>query len=104
MKKNWPYFVVASFLNTLLVTGAFIEFKLRGIAAPGWPVGNGLPAWNDINPFQLAGAMFMMSFLLIVAIVGIKNLIGSITAKLHLFNESLASNQLAIGNASPTEA
>lgn len=104
MKKNWPYFVVASFLNTLLVTGAFIEFKLRGIAAPGWPVGNGLPAWNEINPFQLAGAMFVLSFLLILAITGIKNLVAGIVAKVHLFNESLAGNQLAIGNASQPEA
>ncbi|OQP63608.1 hypothetical protein [Niastella populi] len=101
MKKNWPYFVVASLLNTLLVTGAIIEFKLRGIAAPGWPVGNGLPAWNEINPFQLAGAMFVLSFLLIVTIAGIKNLVGGIAAKLHLFNEGLAGNQLAIG---PPEA
>jgi hypothetical protein len=104
MKKNWPYFVVASFLNTLLVTGAFIEFKLRGIAAPGWPAGNGLPAWNDIDPFQVAGAMFLLSFLLIVVITGIKNLVAGIAAKLHLFNEGLASSQLAIGHASPSEA
>jgi hypothetical protein len=95
MRKNWPYFVVASFLNTLLVTGAFIEFKLRGIAVADLPAGNGLPAWNEIHPFQLAGGMFVLSFLLIVVIIGIKNLVTGIIAKLHLFNEGLANTQPA---------
>ena len=94
----WPYFIVASFLNTLLVTGAFIEFKLRGIAVADWPAGTGLPAWNDIHPFQLAGGMFVSSFLMILLIIGIKNLFARIVAKLHVFNESMAGNQLAIGN------
>ena len=93
----WPYFIVASFLNTLLVTGAFIEFKLRGIAVPAWPSGAGLPALNEIDPFQLAGGMFVLSFLMIVLITGIKNLVASILTKLHLFNESLTGNQLAMG-------
>jgi hypothetical protein len=83
MKKNWPYFIVASFLNTLLVIGAFIEFKLRGMAVVDLSSGTGLPAWNEINLFQLAGGMFVLSFLLIVAIIGIKNLVSGIVTKLH---------------------
>lgn len=79
----WPYFIVASFLNALLVTGAFIEFKLRGIAVPDWPAGAGLPALNGIHPFQLAGGMFVLSFLMIILISGIKNLVTRIIAKLH---------------------
>jgi hypothetical protein len=93
MKKMWPYFIVASFLNTLLVTGAFIEFKLRGIAVPDWSAGAGWPALNEIDPFQLAGGMFVLSFLMIVLINGIKNLVTRIIAKLHTFNESLATTQ-----------
>jgi hypothetical protein len=99
MKKNWPYFVVASFLNSLLVTGAFIEFKLRGIAVFDLKTGiTGFPAWSDINPFQFAGGMFVLSLLLIVIIIGIKELVAGIFSRLHAFNHSLANNQLAIDN------
>ncbi|MCS3798794.1 hypothetical protein [Niastella sp. OAS944] len=98
MKKNWPYFIVASFLNTLLVTATFIEFKLRGLAVVDWPTASGVPAWYNVDPFQFAGGMFVLSFLLIVVIVTIKNLVTGIIAKLHLFNESLANNQLVMDN------
>lgn len=99
MKKNWPVLIVASFLNTLLVTGAFIEFKLRGIAVFELPVrATGFPAWYDINPFQFAGGMFVLSFLLIVAVIGIRSLITSVMFKLHLFNESMSNGQLSIAN------
>jgi hypothetical protein len=36
---------------------------------------------------------------MIILIIGIKNLFARITAKLHVFNESMAGNQLAIGSA-----
>jgi hypothetical protein len=99
MKKNWPVFIVASFLNTLLVTGAFIEFKLRGIAVFELPVRTtGFPAWYDINPFQFAGGIFVLSFLVIAAIIGIRSLITGIMNKLNSFNQSLTNGQLAIGN------
>jgi hypothetical protein len=51
-----------------------------------------------VDPFQFAGGMFVLSFLVIVVIAGIKNLVTGIIARLHLFNENLAGNQLAIGN------
>jgi hypothetical protein len=98
MRKNWPYFIVASFLNTLLVTATFIEFKLRGLAVVDWPTPAAAPTWYNMHPFQFAGVMFVLSFLLIVVIIGIKNLVTGITAKLHLFNENLGSSQLAIDN------
>jgi hypothetical protein len=101
MKKNWPYFIVASFLNSLLVTAAFVEFKLRGIAVFDLKAGiTGFPAWNDLNPFQFAGGMFVLSFLLIVMIIGIKDLVAGIFNRLHLFNQSFAStqSQLAMDN------
>jgi hypothetical protein len=99
MKKNWPYFIVASLLNSLLVTGAFIEFKLRGIAIFDLKKGiTGFPAWSDINPFQFAGGMFLLSFLLIVLIIGIKDLVAGIFNKLHVFNQSLANGQWSMVN------
>jgi hypothetical protein len=99
MKKNWPYFIVASLLNALLVTGAFIEFKLRGIAAlePQSRM-SGFPAWNEIDPFQFATGMFVLSFLVIVTIIGIKFLVTGIITKLHTFNESLSNTQPAAAN------
>jgi hypothetical protein len=65
MRKNWPYFIVASFLNAVLITGAFIEFKLRGMAD------SPQPTWYEINPFVFTGVVFIISFLVIVAIVGL---------------------------------
>jgi len=103
MKKNWPYFIVASFLNTLLVTATFIEFKLRGIAVVDLSAGTGVPAWYHLDPFQFAGGMFVLSFLLIVMFAGIKNLVTSIIARLHVFNESLANGQFSMDKASPVE-
>ena len=101
MKKNWPYLIVASLLNAILVTGAFIEFKLRGIAIiePQSPFA-GFPAWSDIDPFQFAGGMFILSFLVIVTITGIKELVTGIIKKWHSFNENLSAtqSQLAIDN------
>ena len=99
MKKNWPYFIVASLLNALLVTGAFIEFKLRGIAGIEQQAGvAGFPAWNDIDPFQFATGMFALSFLVIVTIIGIRELVTRIITKLHSFNESLSNTQPAAAN------
>jgi hypothetical protein len=99
MRKNWPFLIVASLLNTLLVTGAFIEFKLRGIAIiePQSPFA-GFPAWNDIGPIQFAAGMFVLSFGVIVAIIGIKELVTGIVKKLHSFNESLSTTQPAAAN------
>jgi len=103
MRKNWPYFIVASFLNTLLVTATFIEFKLRGLAVVDWPTASVVPAWYNVDPFQFAGGMFVLSFLLIVVIVTIKNLVTRVVTKLKLFNESLGK-QFAMDSASPIEA
>ena len=98
MRKNWPYFIVASFLNTLLVTATFLEFKLRGLAVVDWPAGAAVPAWYNVHPFQFAGGMFVLSFVLIAAMAAIKNLVTRIGAKIHAFNESLANGQLSIAN------
>jgi hypothetical protein len=103
MRKNWPYFIVASFLNTLLVTATFLEFKLRGLAVVDWPAGAAAPAWYNVDPFQFAGGMFVLSFLLIVVIAGIKNLVTRIVSKLKLFNESLGG-QFTMDKVSPAEA
>lgn len=102
MKKNWPYFIVASFLNTLLVTATFIEFKLRGLAVVNWPATSAVPARYNVDLFQFAGGMFALSFLLIVVIVTIKNLITRVPTKLKMFNESLG-NQFTMDNVSPAE-
>jgi len=91
MRKNWPYFIVASFLNAVLITGAFIEFKLRGIAGSEMP--NTLSTWYEINPFVFTGGVFMISFLVIMAVIIVKDMIGGIGKKLHSFNESLANPQ-----------
>ena len=103
MRKNWPYFIVASFLNTLLVTATFLEFKLRGLAVVYRPGGAAVPAWYDVDPIQFAGGMFVLSFLLIVVIAGIKNLVTRIVTKLKLFNESLGG-QFTLDKVSPAEA
>ena len=99
MRKNWPYLIVASLLNAVLVTGAFIEFKLRGIAIiePQSPF-SGFPAWSDIDPFQFAAGMFVLSFLVIVTIAGIKELVTGIIKRWHSFNESLSTTQPAAAN------
>lgn len=73
MRKKWPYFIVASFLNAVLITGAFIEFKLRGIAGVETPTPS--PAWYELNPFVLTGGVFLISFLVIMAIVVIIDLV-----------------------------
>lgn len=104
MRKNLPYFIAASFLNTLLVTATFIEFKIRGLAVVDFPTGAATPAWYQADPFQFAGGMFVLSFLLIIGIAGIRSLLTSIAAKLHVFNESLAHGQFSIDKASPAEA
>ncbi|WP_207514229.1 hypothetical protein [Longitalea luteola] len=99
MRKIWPVCIVASFLNTFLVTGAFIEFKLRGIAVFELPVRTtGFPAWYDISPFQFAGGIFVLSFLMIMTVLGIKTLASGILLKVHSFNESLKNGQLAVSN------
>ena len=77
MRKNWPYFIVASFLNAVLITGAFIEFKLRGIGD------SPQPTWYEINPFVFTGGIFIISFLVIMAVIVIKDLIGGVSKKLH---------------------
>ena len=95
MRKNWPFFIVASFLNAVFITGAFIEFKLHGMDV------SQQPTWYEINPFVFTGGIFVISFLVIMAMIVIKDLVGGIGKKLHSFNESLAStqpNQLAIDN------
>ena len=92
--RKWPYFIVASLLNALLVTGAFIEFKLRGIAVIDLKSpSTGFPAWNDINPFEFAGGMFLLSFVIIVIIAGILQLVTGIFSRLHSFNQSLAGTK-----------
>jgi hypothetical protein len=91
MRKNWPYFIVASFLNAVLITGAFIEFKLRGIAGPEIPAPQ--PTWYEINPLVFTSGIFLISFLLIMGCIIIKDLVGGISKKLHSFNESLAKPQ-----------
>ena len=99
MRKNWPYFIVASFLNAVLITGAFIEFKVRGIAGSEIPTLQ--PTWYEINPLVFTGGIFLISFLVIMGIIIIKDLVGGISKKLHSFNESLATpqpGQLAIDN------
>jgi hypothetical protein len=85
MKKNWPYLIVASLLNALLVTAAFLEFKLRGIAIiePQSPFA-GFPAWSHIDPFQFAAGMFVLSFLVIVIITGIRDLVTGIIKSIQL--------------------
>lgn len=99
MRKNWPYFIVASFLNAVLITGAFIEFKLRGIAGAEIPAPQ--PTWYEINPLVFTSGVFLISFLVIMGIIVIKDLVGGISKKLHSFNENLANpqpGQLAIDN------
>ena len=100
MRNNWPYFLVASFLNAVLITGAFIEFKLHGVTAIDQSARSaGLP-WLNINPYLFGAGMFVVSLLVIWFIIGVKELVTGIIAKVHSFNESLANNQgqLAIDN------
>ena len=82
MRKNLPYFIVAAFLNAILVTGAFIEFKLQGMTPPELPAAP-QPVWYEINPFVFTGGIFVASFLVIMAIIIIKDLITGIIKKLH---------------------
>lgn len=98
MRNNWPYFIVASFLNAVLITGAFIEFKLRGVTAIDQSSrAAGLLPRLDINPYLFGAGIFVISLLLIGIIIGVKELVTGIIARVHTFNESLA-NQLAIDN------
>lgn len=96
MRNNWPFLVAASLLNSLLVTGAFIEFKLRGVSAiePHYSGTNVVQSYS-INNLLLAAGMFVLTFLLITAIIAISKLVTGVTAKLHAFNKSLANAQAA---------
>jgi hypothetical protein len=78
MRKNWPYFIVASLLNAVLVTGAFIQFKLRGTTGPE------LPGRLRIDPFMFSGGIFIISFLLILAIIGLRSLVGYVVKSVQL--------------------
>jgi len=97
MRNNWPYFIVASFLNAVLITGAFIEFKLHGVTAIDH---SAPPAGLDVNPYLFGAGMFVVSLLLIWIITGVKDLVTGMAARVHSFNESLANTQgqLAIDN------
>jgi hypothetical protein len=98
MRNNWPYFIVASFLNAVLITGAFIEFKLRGVTAIDHAARPTGLAWLNINPFLFGAGMFVVSLLVIWIIIGIKELVTGIIARVHSFNESLANTQPTAAN------
>lgn len=96
MRNNWPFLVAASLLNSLLVTGAFIEFKFRGVSAieTSYSETNVVQTYS-MNNLLIAAGMFVLTFLLITAIIAISKLVTGITAKLHAFNKGLANAQAA---------
>jgi hypothetical protein len=83
MLKNWPYLLLASFLNAVLITGAFMEFKLRGMAASQLPAAL-QPAWYQVDPFIFGGGIFIISLLLIMVLIAIKNLVITKSRQLHV--------------------
>ena len=95
MQHKWPFIIVASLFNALLVTGAFIEFKLRGAAhIQAQHALMNQAAMLKIHPLLVGAGTFISTFLLIVSIVGLTQLFTGIHTKMESFNESLSSPQV----------
>jgi hypothetical protein len=89
MVNKWPFITVASVINSLSVTGAFINFKSDGISMID-PQHAG--SWlYTINPSLFAAGMFLFTFLAIIAMIYVARFISAIIGKLHTFNKSLAT-------------
>jgi hypothetical protein len=80
MQRKWPFITVASLLNASLVTGVFISLYPRGFT---------IAERCTITPFLFATAMFVLTFLIIIAGMAIKLLVSGIISRLKMFSHSL---------------
>jgi hypothetical protein len=85
MQYKWPFITVASLVNAFMVTGAFIEFKLRGMNQT---------AMLKVHPLLAGAGIFVSTFLLIVAVLALTRLFTGINTKMKSFNESLSNPQV----------
>jgi hypothetical protein len=92
MQNKWLFVVVASFFNSLMVTGAFIEFRLRGVSVVELPNGNA-PLFLQMHPGLLAGGMFLLTFVVILLLVGVMGMLSGISRRLQTFNQGLRNVQ-----------
>ena len=91
MQRKWPFITVASLLNALLITGVFISLYPRGFTIADLPYVRTAPVkFYTIAPFLFATVMFVLTFLVIIAGIGIKQLISGIINRLKMFNAGLA--------------
>jgi hypothetical protein len=75
MQRKWPFITVASLLNALLITGVFTSLYPRGFT---------IAELYTITPFLFATAMFVFTFLVIIATIGIRQLISGIINRLKI--------------------
>jgi len=91
MQRKWPFITVASLLNALLITGVFISLYPRGFTIADLPYTGTAPVKSyTIAPFLFAAAMFIFTFLIIIAGMAIKQLISAIISRLKMVSHSLA--------------
>ena len=92
MRNKWPFVAAASFVNSLVITGAFMEFKLGGVSgmSPSYSAAD-LHTFFSINPLLFAAGMFVVTIGLMVSIIGISRLVAGVADKLHALNKSLTN-------------
>ena len=93
MQSRWAFLVAASLLNALLITGVFIALYPRGftitdLSYPGSPV-----KIYTINAGLFSVGTLVLSFFILMTILGIAQLVSGIITKLKIFNESLSGAQ-----------
>jgi hypothetical protein len=91
MQRKWLFITVASLLNALLITGVFISLYPRGFTISDLPYAGTAPVkFYTIAPFLFATAMFVLTFLIIIAGIAIRQLVSGMISRLKLFSDSPA--------------
>ena len=91
MQRKWPFITVASLLNALLTTGVFISLYPHGFIMADLPYAGTAPVkLYTIAPFLFATTMFLLTFLIIIAGIAVKQLVSAIISRVRTFSHSLA--------------
>jgi hypothetical protein len=91
MQRKWPFITVASLLNALLITGVFISLYPRGFTIADFPYAGTSPVkFYTIAPFLFATAMFVFTFLIIIAGIAVKQLVSAVISRLKMLSHGLA--------------
>lgn len=96
MKYKWPIITVAALFNAILITGAFLEFKARGVYSV--QTSQSMFAFLKIHPLLVAAGAFVFTFTTVVLVVVVSQLCTGIITKMVSFKKSLANPQLELQN------